>query len=176
MRSTNLIGFHRALAPLRESLQTLVLDFSAVDVERARARQEGQGEEEAGVSLRDWTALRNVAVSLVVLVGIPERQAEVAEVADVLPPGINMLRLLKDGFWTESEATMALVAMLGRKEEMVPRLESVGLWEKVEGEVEKKLRDVCSSTRVQILGAGADLGRLFATAREEEDQAPNRGI
>lgn len=169
MRSTNLIGFHRALAPLRESLQTLVLDFSAVDVERARGMQEGQGEEDAGVSLRDWTALRNVAVSLVVLVGIPEMQPEPAEVAELLPPGITMLRLLKDGFWTESEATMALVAMLGRKEVMVPRLESVGLWERVEGEVAEKLRDVCASTRVQILGAGADLGRVFATTRGEED-------
>lgn len=52
IRSTKLIGFHRALEPLRKSLQTLVLDFSWMRVQPTRARQEG--EEETGVSLRDW--------------------------------------------------------------------------------------------------------------------------
>lgn len=98
--------------------------------------------------------------------GIPEGAAELA---DVLPPAISMLRVLGDHFWTRAEAATALVVLLGRKEEVVPRLESVGLWEDVEEDVEDKLRGVCATTGVQILGAGADLGRVFSRVRDRED-------
>lgn len=117
-----------------------------------------------GFSLRDWPALRNVAVSLVVLLGIRGDQVEPLELADVLPPGTATLRLIKDNFWTGAEAAMALVGLMGRKEEVVPRLESVGLWEAVEGQVEDRLRGVCTTAGVQILDAGADLGAVFAAA------------
>lgn len=70
------------------------------------------------------------------LVGISGEWPEWPQLADVLSSRICVLRLLKDGFWIGEEAAMELVVLLGRKEEMVPRLESVGFCE-----VEDKLRD-----------------------------------
>lgn len=152
-RSASLLGFGRALAPLRESLQTLVLDFSVMAAYRAR----GRVGDETRLSLRHWPALRVVAVSLVVLLGIP---AGLAELADVLPPGIAVVRLLKDRCWTAEKAAMALVVLMGRKE-MVPGLQSVGVWEEVHGEVKDELTGVCAEAGVQILDSGADLGSVF---------------
>lgn len=145
----NLSDLAAALHPLRESLQTLVLDFS-----RLRPRKEVPPPPSAAVSFRDWPALRNVSSSLMPLLGKRIELVPVQQLADALPARTRSLVVLWDGFCSGTEVVNELVMLLERKEARVPGLKSVALSAKIAltSEMVERVRVACETADVLFVG------------------------
>lgn len=152
MRSTGeglrLREFAEALAPLKNSLQTIVLDFSVL---RNRSGDDVSDEGPA-TTLHDWPALRHVSTSLVPLLGMVVRPDSLGRLGNMLPPGIRTLLILRDNFWSGDEAALELVLLLEQKETLVPMLESVAVCENVDmtREMENRVKSACVTAGVRM--------------------------
>lgn len=152
MRSTGeglrLREFAEALAPLKNLLQTIVLDFSLL---RNRSGDD-VGDEGPATTLQDWPALRHVSTSLVPLLGMVVLPDSPGRLGNMLPPGIRTLLILRDNFWSGDEAVLELVLLLEQKETLVPMLESVAVCEQVEmtREMEDRLKSACVTAGVRM--------------------------
>lgn len=108
----------QALVPLQSTLQHLYLDlFESVEMSEYGARQK-----ESLGSFREWSVLRHLGCSLIVLLA-----EDRSRLADVLPSGLQTLETVFDPFWKLNEVVREVVVMLERKHEMVPCLRQVGV-------------------------------------------------
>lgn len=144
----SLLDFEMALQPLKASLQTIVLDFSKLVPPRTRETNE----DGPTAGFLDWPALRSVSSSLIPLLGKGLDQDSPRRLADVLPRGIRSLTILPDQYWSATEAAQELLLLLEQRDAVLPILESVGLWEKVElpWDVEETVRAACQIAGVQV--------------------------
>lgn len=145
--------FAEAIAPLKDSLHTLVLDFSLLpNRSDADAGDADAGDEGPATTLHDWPALRHVSTSLVPLFGMAGDPHSPGRLAEVLPAGIRTLVILRDNFWSGADAAVKLVLLLEQKDTLVPMLESVGVCETVEmtHESEDRLRGACVTAGLRM--------------------------
>lgn len=145
--------FAEALAPLKDSLQTLVLDFSRLQLPRTAAGNSEADDGEPAITLHDWPALRHISTSLVPLLGMAVHPDSPGRLAAVLPAGIRTLLTLGDNHWSGTEAAHQLVVLLEQKGAVVvPVLECVGVCENVEvsREAEDRLREACETAGVRM--------------------------
>lgn len=149
-RNFGLVKFGLSLAPLKESLQTLILDFPCMGT----PEPPWIDDDLPMLSLREWPALRNLSSSLLPLLARGPERFSLWRLAHVLPAGLRTLTILRDESWLATNAAHELVALLEQKEAVVPRLESVGLSEHVEmwQQVEERLKEMCVRTGVQMAG------------------------
>lgn len=123
-----------AMAPLRHTLTSLVLDI------RANHLWERTGHPRTSVgSFRDWVALRRVKWTL-----LPELDGDGRGLAEALPIGVRELEILDDALTPVGEAVEEVVRVLGDKG-VAPALERVAVYtaRNKEKKLRKRLRKAC---------------------------------
>lgn len=134
----------RALEPLRNSLQYLHLDFPT-----EREPDIYNDPMFIGVSLRTLPVLQTLICGLMPLLGKQVHNAAL-RLADVLPPSLRELQILKDHYWTYVEAISQAVELMDLMETVVPKLKSlvvVQCWDN-DWQLEQRLALLCTDTGV----------------------------
>lgn len=108
--------FGEALQPLKHSLQFLHLEFFGRWMYSIRPDDGSIG------SLRDWAALRTVQGSLMAFVGRYQSK-DTPRLADVLPAGIRDFEILRDHYWSFTEAVGKMRELVVQKSALVPELQ-----------------------------------------------------
>lgn len=142
-----------SLEPLRNSLQSLRLDFTEV-TETYNSEDEDEDDLVAHVikPLRDWPVLRTVMTSLMPLLGMG-LWPDSPRLVDVLPVGIRELEILSDHYWSPVETVREVLEMLGEKMVMVPALEKLAVLtaERLKPEARERLRVACDAAGVTLV-------------------------
>lgn len=113
-------------------------------------------------SLREWRVLHSVRCTLAILLGTGHQEASPRQLADVLPPSVCELEILRDSYWPTARVVHEILALLGKKEELVPGLMRVGVH--IPGGKSPKLLDTlkaaCKAVDVELV---EDRERWFHT-------------
>lgn len=117
-----LSGFMAKLAPLRPSLQYLHLNFANSSFHPYIV--DHLPHEEA--PLREWPVLRTLSCDMMTLLGYG-RPGSSRSLMDVLPPCIQQLEILPDGFCCLVDNEDKLLEMLAVKQRAAPRLERLAV-------------------------------------------------
>lgn len=140
-----------SLEPLRNSLQSLRLDFTQVD-ETYISEDDDDPVTCAISSLRNWPVLRTVVTSLMPLLGMGPWPNS-PRLVDVLPVGIRELEILGDCYWSPAEVVREVLEMLGKKAMMVPALEKLAVLtaRRMKLETMERLRVACEAAGVTLV-------------------------
>lgn len=144
--------FRPALVPLRSSLQCLYLKA----LYSGGLRPDEELSDLAVGSLREWTCLRTLRCSMVLLLGYGLQQ-ERLRLVDVLPVGLCELEFLWDNEYPAEAVVVEVVELLAHRAELVPALKSVKVKWAVGTELEM-LREACRTVNVEFIKDGAGEG------------------
>lgn len=150
VRGFDLLSFGDALEPLRNTLQSLTLDFQCVCSMNYKIADEISTYPIG--SLREWPVLYTVRCSMVALLGMGPQGDSPRLLEHVLPVGIRELEILSDQHWLPEEVVDQVVLLLERKEVVVAKLQKVVVltdWKR--NPERQKLRDACEAVNVELV-------------------------
>lgn len=150
VRGFDLLSFGNALEPLRNTLQSLTLDFQCVCSRNYRVTDEISTYPIG--SLREWPVLYTLRCSMVALLGMGPRGGLPRLLEHVLPAGIRELEILSDQHWPPEEVVDHVVLLLERKEAVAAKLQKVVVLTDWRGNPEhQKLKDACEAVKVELV-------------------------
>lgn len=151
VRGFDLLSFGNALEPLRNTLQSLTLDFQCVCSRNYMAAADEISTYPIG-SLREWPVLYTVRCSMVALLGMGPQGDPPRLLEYVLPATIRELEILSDQYWPPEEVVDHVVLLLERKEVMVPKLQKVVVLNNWNRDPERqRLKDACEAVDVELV-------------------------
>lgn len=143
----NIDSYMDALAPLRNTLEHLHLEFTSG---RSYSDTTSSGTTFSGKTLRTWPVLRTLSCALMPLLG-KGLQRDSQRLAEVLPPSLRELEILMDHYWSYEESLLQAVDLVGEKETVVPKLECLAVVKRRHSEprLEERLTLACESAGVR---------------------------
>lgn len=142
-------NFYKAMRPLRFSVVNLHLDLRLRPEDPYQRAWTGH---DVSWSLQEWTVLRTLSCSLVVLLARPRKGVPV-DLACLLPVSLRELEIREDVHWPYATVVEVVVELLEQKMAAVPVLERVAVMPmaQVDPQALEQLSDACEAAGVSLI-------------------------